>query len=91
MLFEMLTAMIRDGWGSSNPVFRHFFTSTFMPDVSQEVAASFDELQRLATSPDNAQRIWEMNAAVDVTEYARQVRVPTLVPKRRLRPLRRQL
>jgi hypothetical protein len=46
--------MIRHGWGSPNPVFRHFFTSTFIPDAPQEIVASFDELQRIATSPEAA-------------------------------------
>ena len=78
-LFEVLTAMIRDGWGSPNPIFRHFFTSTFIPDASLDVANSFDELQRVATSSENALRIWEMNAQVDVTELAKRVSVPTLV------------
>ena len=78
-LYEALTMMIRDGWGSPNPVFRHFFTSNFIPDAPPEVAASFDELQRIATSPANALRLWEMNAQLEVTELAKQVRVPTLV------------
>ena len=78
-LFEMLTTMIRDGWGSPNPVFRHFFTSNFIPDASPEAANSFDELQRIATSPESALRIWEMTVQVDVVEMAKQVRVPTLV------------
>jgi hypothetical protein len=50
--------IIRDGWGSPNPVFRHFFTANFIPDALPEVVASFDELQRIATSPENALRIW---------------------------------
>ena len=78
-LYEGLTMMIRDGWGSPNPVFRSFFTSSFIPDAPPEIAASFDELQRIATSPENALRLWEMNAQVEVTELAKQVRVPTLV------------
>jgi class 3 adenylate cyclase/pimeloyl-ACP methyl ester carboxylesterase len=78
-LYEALTMMIRDGWGSPNPVFRHFFTSSFIPDAPPEVAAGFDELQRIATSPENALRLWEMNAQIEVTELAKQVRVPTLV------------
>ena len=78
-LYEALTMIIRDGWGSPNPVFRHFFTSNFIPDAPPEVAASFDELQRIATSPENALRIWEMGAHLDVTELAKQARVPTLV------------
>ncbi|MXN66935.1 alpha/beta fold hydrolase [Stappia sp. GBMRC 2046] len=78
-LFEMLSTTIEQGWGSPNPVFRHFFTSSFMPDAPPEVASSFDELQRIATSPEAALKLWRMNADVDVTELARKVRVPTLV------------
>jgi pimeloyl-ACP methyl ester carboxylesterase len=71
--------MIRDGWGSTNPVFRHFFTSTFVPEAPQETVASFDELQRIATSPEAAMRLWKMNSEVDATELARKVDAPTLV------------
>ena len=78
-LFEALGSMIRDGWGSTNPVFRHFFTSNFIPDATPEVATSFDELQRIATSPENALRLWQMNAHIDAIELAKQVSVPTLV------------
>lgn len=78
-LYETLKVAIHDGWGSPNPIFRHFFTSSFMPDAPSEIRDSFDELQRIATSPENALRIWEMNAQADVYELAKQVRVPTLV------------
>lgn len=78
-LYEAGAMMIRDGWGSPNPVFRHFFTSTFIPDAPQEIVASFDELQRIATSPEAAMRLWEMNSKVDATELAKRVQVPTLV------------
>ncbi len=78
-LFEALSMTIRDGWGSTNPVFRHFFTSNFIPDASPDVAENFDELQRISTNPENALRLWNMNARIDVTELAKQVRVPTLV------------
>ncbi|NRG18789.1 alpha/beta fold hydrolase [Rhizobiales bacterium] len=78
-LFEMLTTTIEQGWGSPNPVFRHFFTSSFMPDAPPDVASSFDELQRIATSSEAALRLWHMNADVDVTELARKIQVPTLV------------
>ena len=78
-LYDALTMMIRDGWGSSNPVFRHFFTSNFIPDAPPEVAASFDELQRMATSTENALRLWQMNSELDASDLAKEVRVPTLV------------
>lgn len=78
-LYEVGELMIRDGWGSPNPVFRHFFTSTFVPDARQEIVSSFDELQRVATSPQAAMALWKMNGVIDATEWARKVRVPTLV------------
>jgi class 3 adenylate cyclase/pimeloyl-ACP methyl ester carboxylesterase len=78
-LYEALAMTIRDGWGSTNPVFRHFFTSNFIPDAPPDIANSFDELQRVSCSPVNALRLWTMNARVDVTELAKEVRVPTLV------------
>jgi len=78
-LFETLSMTIRNGWGSTNPVFRHFFTSTFVPDAPSSISDNFDELQRVATSPENALRIWDMNALVDVSDIARNLQVPTLV------------
>lgn len=71
--------MIRDGWGSPDPVYRHFFTTTYMPDAPPEEGACFDELQRLSTNPENALRIMEMNAHVDAAACAKQVQAPTLV------------
>ncbi|NSY40292.1 alpha/beta fold hydrolase [Leisingera sp. ANG59] len=71
--------MIRDGWGSPNSIYRHFFTSTYIPDATAEEGESFDELQRLSTNTENALRIMEMNAVIDATPHAENVRVPTLV------------
>jgi class 3 adenylate cyclase/pimeloyl-ACP methyl ester carboxylesterase len=78
-LYEAAKTMIRQGWGSPNPTYRHFFTSTLMPDATPEQAANFDELQRISVAPANAERIFEMNAHVDVSDLARRVKVPTLV------------
>jgi len=78
-LHEAATTMIRQGWGSPNPVYRHFFTEAMMPDATTEQKSSFDELQRVATSPENAARIHEMNGSVDVSEFARRLKVPALV------------
>ncbi|MEW2914446.1 alpha/beta fold hydrolase [Leisingera sp. JC11] len=71
--------MIRDGWGSPDSVYRHFFTTTYIPDATAEEGNSFDELQRLSTNTANALRIMEMNAKIDVTAYAESVKVPALV------------
>ena len=50
-----------------------------MPDASTEQKRSFDELQRITTSVENAERIWHMNATVEVSELAKRVKAPTLV------------
>ncbi|MEJ2376824.1 MAG: alpha/beta fold hydrolase [Pseudolabrys sp.] len=71
--------MIREGWGSTNPIYRNFFTSSFLPDAPQEIKNSFDELQRISCSAQNVMRINEMNSMVNDSEIAQQVRVPTLV------------
>ena len=49
------------------------------PPTSEEIQHLFDEMQRLSITPENAARINNMNALVDVSELARQVGVPTLV------------
>lgn len=78
-VFHMADTMIRQGWGSPNKAYRHFFTDSFMPDATPEQAAHFDELQRITITPENAQRIWHMNASVDVAALATKVQAPTLV------------
>jgi pimeloyl-ACP methyl ester carboxylesterase len=78
-MFGAATTMIRQGWGSPNPAFRHFFSESFMPDATPDQKGSFDELQRITSTAENAERIWRMNAGVEVSELARQVRAPTVV------------
>jgi class 3 adenylate cyclase/pimeloyl-ACP methyl ester carboxylesterase len=78
-LQEVGRTMIRQGWGSPNPAYRHFFTSSFIPEATTEQASNFDEMQRISATPENALRVWEMNGLVDVTDLARKVTAPTLV------------
>jgi pimeloyl-ACP methyl ester carboxylesterase len=54
-------------------------TTRFLTDATQEVKDSFDELQRISGSAENVMRISDMNSVIDNSDYARQVRVPTLV------------
>ena len=79
VLAETGSMMIRQGWGSSSPVYRNFFTSTFIPGAAPEIAEGWDELQRLSTTPQSAAAIYDMNNWIDTVEAARKVRVPTLV------------
>lgn len=77
--FNIASTMMREGWGSTSPMYRQFFTSGYIPDASQSAKDSFDELQRISGSAENVLRIWEMNAYLDATEMAKQLRIPTLV------------
>ena len=71
--------MVRLGWGRDDPSFRRFFTSSFIPDAPLELWESFAELLRRTTSAENAARLLESWADIDVTEAATQVTAPTLV------------
>ena len=74
----MLTLM-RLGWGQDNPAFRQMFTSQFMPNSTKEQVDWFNELQRRATSPENAIRYAQVVQDIDVTALLPQVRARTLV------------
>lgn len=78
-MYEAARMMIREGWGSDLPVYRNFFTSSFLPDAPHPVQDSFDELQRVSIGAENAGRLYEMNSTVDVTEEAAQLDLPVLV------------
>lgn len=74
----MLT-LVRLGWGQDNAAFRQLFTSQFIPDSTKEQTDSFNELQRKATSPENAVRYLKAVAEIDITSLLPQVKAPTLV------------
>ncbi len=77
--YEASRAMVSAGWGSPNPIYRQFFTSSYMPDATPAESASFDEMQRISASPETALRIMAMNSKVDARADARKLNVPTLV------------
>ena len=76
---ETLLSLIRVGWGSANPAFRHVFSETFVPGGTPEQHAWFDELARISTSPEMAERLERAWYQIDVTELLPKVTVPTLV------------
>ena len=76
---QTIQSMMREGWGSTNPVYRNFFAAGMVPDAPKEVRDSFDELQRISCSAENALRILNMNSRIDILEIARQLDIPTLV------------
>ena len=61
-----LASLLRLGWGLNNPAFRKTFTSRFIPEATPEHEQWFDALQRVSTSPENAARLLERGAEIDV-------------------------
>lgn len=76
---DTLVNLIRLGWGRDNAAFRQVFTNQFIPGGTPAQHQWWNELERLTASPENAARTLDAFHRVDVTELARQLRVPTLV------------
>lgn len=76
---QLQVDLVHLGWGRDEPTFRQVFTSQFMPEASRELWDAFNDLQRKTSSAENAARVLETTATVDVVDIARQVAVPTLV------------
>jgi pimeloyl-ACP methyl ester carboxylesterase len=76
---RMLVKLAGIGWGRENPAYRQVFTSLLIPDSSPEQAESYNELERMCTSPTCAARIFSSVGKLDVMELAPLVKCPTLV------------
>jgi predicted ATPase/pimeloyl-ACP methyl ester carboxylesterase/DNA-binding SARP family transcriptional activator len=76
---EAMNALMRDGWGQRDPIFRQMFTSLFIPGATPEQMEFFNELQRITASPENAVRLFEEFGEIDVSDLLPKLRVPTLV------------
>jgi pimeloyl-ACP methyl ester carboxylesterase/tRNA A-37 threonylcarbamoyl transferase component Bud32 len=71
--------LVKLGWGKDNPAFRQLWTSLYAPDATPEQAQSFNDLQRVTTSPENAVKLLKVMGDIDVVDLLPQVKVPTLV------------
>src|SRR4051812_16129509 len=76
---EAMLTLIEQGWGHDNPAFRQVFTARLWPDTTAEQSRSFDELQRLSASPENAARVQRAVGEIDVTALLPSIKAPTLV------------
>ena len=76
---EASLTLVRLGWGKDNPAFRQLWTSLYAPDATPEQAQSFNDLQRISTSPGNAVKLLREMGNIDVVDLLPQVKVPTLV------------
>ena len=76
---DAVATLIRQGWGRDNPACRQFFTSLFMPGATAEQMQSFNDMQRMTTSPENAVRLRRVVDDIDVSDLLSRVTAPTLV------------
>lgn len=67
------------GWGGSNPAYRQIFTTMFVPEANTEFVRSFNEMERMSTSPEMAAKFWIEIGKIDVFDMLPNVKVPTLV------------
>ena len=77
--YQAIADLARFGWGKDNPAFRQVFTSRFVPGATAEQMNWFNELCKRTTSPENAAKLMEARAKIDVVEFLEKVRTPTLV------------
>lgn len=78
-MYRAMIELVRLGWGSDNPAFRQVFTSRFVPGASDEQIDWFNELCRKTASPENAARLLEARAEINVVPLLEKVVTPTLV------------
>lgn len=76
---QAMVTLTRTGWGSNNPAYRQMFTSLYIPGGTAEQLGWWNELQRVSTSPENAERLQLALAAIDVSEMLSSVKGRTLV------------
>lgn len=74
-----MRTLMRASWGADNPAFRQLFTSTFIPNATQEHMKWMNDLQRMTASPDNALRLRAAAAEIDVRPLLPRIQAPTLV------------
>jgi pimeloyl-ACP methyl ester carboxylesterase len=76
---EMMCRLAEIGWGKTDPSFRQFFTTQFIPGGTPEQHQWFNELERISTSPANAANFMRAFNTIDVVDLLPRVRCPTLV------------
>ena len=77
--FEALLTLVRLGWGKENPAFRQMWTTMFHPDATATEMDWLNELQRIATTPENAVRMMSEFPTMKIFEVLPQISCPTLV------------
>jgi pimeloyl-ACP methyl ester carboxylesterase/DNA-binding CsgD family transcriptional regulator len=78
-LFDVFDQMVRIGYGREDSVFRRVFTSLMIPGATEEQMRWLDDLQRVATSAENAYAARVGRATADSRHLLAGLDLPTLV------------
>ena len=78
-LFDVFDQMVRVGYGREDSVFRRVFTSLMIPGATEEQMRWLDDLQRVATSAENAYAARLGRALADTRHLLADLDLPTLV------------
>ncbi len=76
---EALLHLARVCWGDDNPTGRQAYSTLFYPDGTPDQHAEFMKLQRETVTPENAFRLMDTFAEIDVRNLLPSIQVPTLV------------
>lgn len=76
---EVLTQVIKVGWGRQNAAFRKVFVDLLVPEGSDEQQQWLADLQRRSTSAEMAARLWRAFHEIDIRDMAPKVDAPALV------------
>jgi pimeloyl-ACP methyl ester carboxylesterase len=75
----MIIAMMQRGWGDEHSAFMRAYTTLFLPNGTPEQIKAHADLQRIATSPENAVKIRTLIDETDVRALLPKVRAATIV------------
>jgi pimeloyl-ACP methyl ester carboxylesterase/DNA-binding CsgD family transcriptional regulator len=78
-LFDVFDQMVLVGYGREDSVFRRVFTSLMIPGATEEQMRWLDDLQRVATSAENAHAARLGRAMADTRHLLAGLDLPTLV------------
>src|SRR5262249_35722765 len=76
---QALLTLVRHGWGKAEGPFIQAFASMFIPGGTQEQVMAMTELQRIATSAENAALLRAAFDQLDVGDILEKITAPTLV------------
>lgn len=76
---KTILALMHQGWGDENSAFMRAFSSLYLPNGTKEQIRSFADMQRVATTGEQAARLRVACDDIDVLDLLPRIAVPTLV------------